>query len=160
MVISSKGVPFFDLFGTNKLGSVDPKTMEITEYTLPQGARPRRIAIDSNDVVWYTDYDRGFLGRFDPRTKEVKEFRSPGGPNSRPYGMTATADGAIWYSESEVEPNTLVRFDPRTSTFQKWPIPSGGGVVRHMVAAPNGELWLACSGVGKIARVRIRRLSS
>jgi hypothetical protein len=31
---------------------------------------------------------------------------------------------------------------------------------RHIVAAPNGELWLACSGVGKIARVRIRRLSS
>jgi streptogramin lyase len=56
-----------------------------------------------------------------------------------------------------VEPNTLVRFDPVPSTFQKWPIPSGGGVVRHMVTAPNGDLLLAYSGVNKVGRVRIRK---
>jgi hypothetical protein len=38
--------------------------------------------------------------------------------------------------------------------MRTWPIPGGGGVVRHMVAAPNDELWLADSGVGKITRVR------
>jgi virginiamycin B lyase len=87
----------------------------------------------------------------------VKEFASPGGPRSQPYGITHTADGAIWYSESGVEPNTLVRFDPGSSTFQKWNIPSGGGVVRHMVTAPNGDLLLAYSGVNKVGRVRIRK---
>jgi virginiamycin B lyase len=39
----------------------------------------------------------------------------------------------VWYSESAVNPNTLVRFDPKTEKFQTWAIPSGGGVVRHMV---------------------------
>ncbi|MBI2833181.1 MAG: lyase [Acidobacteria bacterium] len=155
IVVNSKGVPFFDLFNTNKIGSIDPKTLEITEYGLPDGARPRRIAIDANDLVYYTDYARGFLGRLDPATRQVKEFASPGGPISRPYGITPRADGTIWYSESGVEPNTLVRFDPKTESFQKWTIPSGGGVVRHMVTAPNGDLWLACSGVNKIARARI-----
>ena len=29
----------------------------------------------------------------------------------------------IWYSESESEPNTIVRFDPKTEKFQSWPIP-------------------------------------
>ncbi len=38
--------------------------------------------------------------------------------------------------------------------MQPWPIPSGGGAVRHMVAGRNGELWLAESGGGRIARVR------
>ena len=131
--------------------------MEITEYMLPEGARPRRIAIDAYDIVWYTDYARGYLGRLDLKTRSVKEFISPGGARSQPYGMTNTADGAIWYSESGVEPNTLVRFDPATSTFQKWTIPSGGGVVRHMVTAPNGDLLLAYSGVNKVGRVRIRK---
>jgi virginiamycin B lyase len=55
-----------------------------------------------------------------------------------------------------VEPNTLVRFDPRAESFQAWSIPSGGGVVRHMVTAPNGDLLLAYSGVNKVGRVRVR----
>jgi streptogramin lyase len=56
--------------------------------------------------------------------------------------------------EAGVTPNTLVRFDPRTATFQTWTIPSGGGIVRHMVARPDGSLVLACSGVNKIALVQ------
>ncbi|MGH2401062.1 MAG: virginiamycin B lyase family protein, partial [bacterium] len=54
IVIMSDGTPVFDLFGTNKIGTIDPKTMAITEYVLPEGARPRRIAVDSKDIVWYT----------------------------------------------------------------------------------------------------------
>src|SRR6266516_74045 len=155
--VNSKGIPFFDLFGTNNIGSIDPKTMQITEYPLPNPqARPRRIAIDADDIVWYTDYRRGYLGRLDSQTKQVKEYASPGGAHSWPYGITTTSDGAVWYSESGIEPNTLVRFDSRTETFQKWNIPSGGGVVRHMVTAPSGELLLAYSGVNKIGRVRVR----
>jgi virginiamycin B lyase len=157
-VINSKGVPFFDLFNANKIGSIDPATMMIREYPLPHAdARPRRIAVDKNDIIWYSDYRRGYLGRLDPKTGEVKEFASPGGASSAPYGMVATPDGAIWYSESGVSPNTLVRFDPATGKMKSWPIPSGGGVVRHMTAMPDGEtLWLACSGVNKMARVTIR----
>jgi virginiamycin B lyase len=160
IVIMSNGTPVFDLFGTNKIGTIDPKTMAITEYVLPEGARPRRIAVDRGDIVWYTDYQRGFLGRLDLKTKQVTEFASPGGARSQPYAISVTADGAIWYSESGVQPNTLVRFDPATRAMQKWDIPSGGGVVRHMVTAPNGDLLLACSGVDKVARVRIRKTTT
>jgi virginiamycin B lyase len=87
----------------------------------------------------------------------VEEWPSPSGAKSQPYGITITEDGAVWYSESGIEPNTLVRFDPQAATFQKWNIPSGGGVVRHMVTAPNGDLLLAYSGVNKVGRVRIRK---
>ena len=157
MVMLSNGTPVFDLSATNKIGTIDPATMEITEYVVSEGARPRRIAVDANDIVWYTDPARGYLGRVDLKTKQVQEFASPSGPRSQPYGMTSTADGAIWYAETGVDPNTLVRFDPATKTFQKWNIPNGGGVVRHMVTAPNGDLLLAYSGVNKVGRVRIRK---
>ena len=91
------------------------------------------------------------------KTKATKEYPSPGGRDAQPYGITTTADGAVWYSESGVEPNTLVRFDPATEQFQKWNIPNGGGVVRHMVTAPNGDLLLAYSGVNKVGRVRVKK---
>ncbi|HEY6359711.1 MAG TPA: hypothetical protein VIX63_01340, partial [Vicinamibacterales bacterium] len=59
------------------------------------------------------------------------------------------------YSESNVRPNTLVRFDPQTEKFQTWTIPSGGHVVRHMQATANGNLVLAESGINKIALVEV-----
>ena len=156
IVVSSKGVPYFCEFGTNKLASINPMTMEITEYTLPAGARPRRLAITHDDVIYYADYARGYLGRFDTKTGKQEEWASPGGPESKPYGIAITPDGTVWYSESGLKPNTLVRFDPGAQAFAREEIPSGGGVVRNMVATPTGYLFLACSGVNKVAVVKTR----
>jgi virginiamycin B lyase len=156
MVFNSAGILFFDEFGTNKLASIDSKTMEIHEYELPDpGSRPRRIAVTSDDMIWYGDYSRGRLGRLDPKTGKVTEYLSPGGPRSQPYGMTVLND-IVWYNESGVRPNTLVRFDPKTEKFQTWTIPSGGGVVRHMMPTRDGKLALATSGVNGIALVEVK----
>jgi len=72
IAINSKGIPIFCEFATNKLASINPQTMEITEYTLPEGARPRRMAIDTNDRIYYTDFAGGNLGRLDLATGAVK----------------------------------------------------------------------------------------
>src|SRR5215468_5302714 len=53
------------------------------------------------------------------------EWASPGGSGSQPYGIAVTGDGGVWYSESGVRPNTLVRFDAQTRRFAKTAIPSG-----------------------------------
>ena len=160
--LDSKGTPFFDEFNSNKIGSMDPKTMVVREYPLPaKDARPRRIAIGKDDTVWYGDYARGFLGHLDPKTGKVEEFRSPGGPESMPYAIDVTPDGAVWYVETgDDQKNVLVRFNPETKKFLTWPIPGGGGTVRNMDIDKNGNLWLAESGVGKIARVTIKQASA
>jgi len=154
-VVNSAGVPFFCELGTNKIGRIDPATLAITEYPLPDGARPRRIAATGGGIIWYTDYARGYLGRLDPESGEEREWPSPAGRNAAPYGMAATHDGNVWYSETGVEPNTIVRFDPGTERFTSWPVPSGGGVIRHMVATPGGNLFIACSGVNRVGVVRV-----
>ena len=59
----------------------------------------------------------------------------------------------VWYSESGVKPNTIVRFDPKTETFARAKIPSGGGVIRNMVATSDGRVYIACSGVDKVGVV-------
>jgi virginiamycin B lyase len=159
IVILPNNAPLFCEFGTNKLATVDPRTMTIREYTLPDsGARPRRLALARDGTVYYTDYARGYLGHFDPSAgKLVKEWKSPGGSESRPYGIAIMDDGKIWYSESGVNPNTLVQFDPKSEVFSMKAIPSGGGVVRNMVATPDRRLYLACSGVNKVAVVSLNK---
>lgn len=156
IVITSNGVPVFCEFGSNKLATIDPKTMEITEYALPEGARPRRLALAHDDTIYYSDYARGYLGHYDLKTRKQEEWPSPGGPTSKPYGIAVAPNGEVWYSESGVNPNTLMEFDPKSKSFASTTIPSGGGVVRNMVATPDGRLYLACSGVNKVAIAEIR----
>src|SRR5260370_33703550 len=139
IAINSKGVPFFCEFGTNKIAKIDPQTMTITDFTLPEAARPRRMAIDAQDRIYFTAYEGGHLGRLDPATGAGKMWASPAGEGAAPYGIAITPDGAVWYSESGVKPNTMVRFDPKTEQFAHAPIPSGGGPVRNMVATPVGR---------------------
>jgi virginiamycin B lyase len=155
--INSKGIPFFCEFGTNKLAKIDPHTLQITEYPLAEGVRPRRLAIAADDQVYFTDYEGGNLGRLDPVSGTAKMWPSPGGTGSNPYGITITSDGMVWYSESGVTPNTVVRFNPKTLEFARANIPSGGGTVRNMAATPDGRIYLACSGVNKVGVVESPR---
>jgi virginiamycin B lyase len=159
IVVTQNNVPFFCEFGTNKLASIDLNTMKIREYNLPvTSARPRRIALAPDGTIYYTDFARGYLGHFDPASgKLLKEWPSPRGADSEPYGIAITNDGEVWYSESGVMPNTLVRFDPKSESFSAKQIPSGGGVVRNMVATPDHRLYLACSGVNKVAVVDLKK---
>ena len=157
IIVGPDGAPYFCEFGSNKIGRIDPATLEIREYTLPEGARPRRIANNPDRLIYYSDFARGYVARLDPKTGKVEEWPSPGGSGSHPYGIASTHDGTVWYSESGVQPNTLVAFNTATKKFQKWPIPSGGGVVRNMVATPDGRLYLACSGVNKVAIAQVTR---
>lgn len=154
IAVNSKGIPFFCEFNSNKMASINPKTMQITEYPLPATARPRRMGIAADDTIYFSDFAAGNLGHLDPVTGAVKMWPSPGGPKSQPYGMVITPDGMVWYSESGVKPNTLIRFNPKTEEFARAAIPSGGGTVRNIAATSDGRLYLACSGVNKVAIVQ------
>lgn len=157
IAISSKGEPIFCEFNSNKMAKIDPKTLEITEYALPASARPRRMAIDSADRVYFTDYAGGNLGLLDTATGAVKMWPSPGGARSAPYGIVITPNGMVWYSESGVKPNTIIRFDPRMQTFARATIPSGGGTVRNMAATADGRVYIACSGVDKVGVIEVEK---
>src|SRR3954454_4927134 len=155
MAFDPKGNLFVVQFGINKIARVDTKTLEIREYTLPDPAsRPRRVTTTSDGMVWYADYSRGFLGRLDPASGKVTEWQSPSGPKSAPYGISAIKD-VIWYSESETEPNTVVRFDPKTQKFQSWAIPGGGNIVRNTDVTKGGDFVLANSLTNQVTLVRI-----
>ena len=155
IMVDSKGMVYFVEFGANKVGRIDPKTLKITEFELPnKDSRPRRLVITKDDTIWYADIWRGYIGHLDPKTGQVEEFLSPSGVSSQPYGMSLIGD-VIWYSESGTKPGTVVRFDPHLKTFQSWPIPGGGYIVRNTSVTPDGNLVLANSLTNEVTLVRI-----
>ena len=157
IAVNTRGIPFFCEFGANKIGSIDPATMVITEFPLPEGARPRRLAITNDDIIYYTDFRRGYLGELDPASGKVREWLSPGGEKSAPYGVAITPDGVVWYAETGIKPNMIVSFDRHTHKFERWSVPSGGGVIRNIAATSQGNIYIACSGANTVGVVWVTR---
>lgn len=156
--VAPNGTVWAVLAGTNKIASVNPRTLVLTEYNIPNsGARPRRVEITSDGRVWYADYARGFIGLFDPKTGSFGEWKLPSSGGARPYGMAADDQDRIWLVETGVSPNLFVGFDTRLEKIISiTPIPSGAGSVRHMhYHAPTGTVWFG-SDNNTLSRARVQ----
>ncbi len=137
-------------------GTIDPATMKERRFALPDGARPRRIAVTTTGI-WYADYARGYLGRLDPVSGKVTEFAMPAGQSSLPYAMASDDKGRIWLAETGVRPNRLVAFDPKAGKFTERVDTEGGdepNTIRHMVFhQPTRAIWYGTdrNTVGRLA---------
>jgi virginiamycin B lyase len=152
------------LFGTNRLARIntdDPDMAPMT-VTLPNGgSNPRRIAVDKNGHVYYTDYPRGYLGRFDPGAEtpanaRFKEWLSPKGAGPGPYGISVgpPGDDRIYYYQGQ---SSIAVFDPRTEKFDQV-VPLGVPVdaVRHMQTDNvRRRVWLGLAGARRLAYIQV-----
>ena len=113
MAFNSKDTLFVVLFGTNKIASVDPKTLAI-----------QRIPVAGPGVAPPAHHDhqrrhylvRRFFARLSraPRCRDRQGDRVAVAERAQiqPYGMS-TINDVIWYSESGSTPNTVVALIPR-----------------------------------------------
>jgi virginiamycin B lyase len=163
IVLDSHGQPWFDLFGTNKIGTVDLKSLQFKAFTLPNDStRPRRIAITSDDQIFYGDYTRGFLGHLDQKTGKTEEWRLPLGGRALPYAMTTDDKDNIWVAQNGYPntPSTLVAFDPKTKKFVA-EVPVGKpapNTIRHMTFDKSTrQIWFGTDqgAIGKIVVPRV-----
>jgi virginiamycin B lyase len=155
--VDSKGTVWVAYNGTNKIGALDPQTMEVRLYEVPnERSRIRRLDITSDGMIWYGNSTMGRIGRLNPETGEIKEWPSPSGPSSHPYAF-AVVDDIIWYNESGMRPDALVRFDPSTEQFQSWPLPSGVGIIRNMWVTQDGNLLIHQSSKNRVGIVEISK---
>lgn len=154
--VAENGTVWVAYNGTNKIGALDPETMDVRYYTIPnEQSRVRRLGLDSKGMVWYVNSTRGRIGRLNPANGEVEEWDSPSGPGSHPYAL-AVIDDKIWYNESGMRPDALVRFDPETQRFQSWAIPSGVGIVRNMWVTGDKKLLIHQSSSNRIGLVTVK----
>ena len=144
---------YFTAQNSNMLGRLNPQTGELKE--IQTEARPYGIQVAASGTVWIAYNGTNKIGVLDPATGNVKEWDSPSGPQSQPYALAVIND-KVWYNESGMRPDTLVRFDPQKEQFQSWAIPSGVGIVRNMWVTQDNNLLIHQSSTNKIGLVTIK----
>jgi virginiamycin B lyase len=153
--VAQDGTLWIAYNGTNKIGAMHPDTMAVKYYEIPNDrTRVRRLDLDSEGMVWFVNSTQGKIGRLDPATGAIKQWDSPSGPSSHPYAL-AVIDDVIWYNEAGMRPDALVRFNPKSESFQSWAIPSGVGIVRNVWKTEAGNLLIHQSSSNKIGLVKI-----
>ncbi|MCY4159884.1 MAG: cytochrome C [Bacteroidetes bacterium] len=160
IIVAQDGTVWIAYNGINKLAAMDPESMEIRYYSISdEDSRIRRLSIDSKGIIWYVNSSKGRIGRLNPTTGEIKEWESPSGPRSHPYSLAVIND-QIWYNESGMRPDALVRFDPETESFQSWAIPSGVGIIRHVWVTRENKLLIHQSSSNRVGIVTIKDLAN
>ena len=146
LLVDGAGIVWYTGNGNGSIGRLDPKTGKVSEYKVPGGGDPHTIVIDAKGVLWFTIQNGQRVGRLDRASGRIDEFRMDGNP----YGLAVDRDGVVWVCR--LQGNSLGWIDPATGKTGE--VPTGDGSwPRRIATAPDGSLWVAYNGNGRLAKL-------
>jgi streptogramin lyase len=139
---------WFSKLYANKIGRVDARTLEVTEYDTPLKG-PRRLRFDKDGILWIPSFDDGAIMRFDPRTKLFDTYKLPSLAANEyevPYALNIDpVDGSIWVTTNQSD--RILHFDPRTQHFVEYPSPTRVTFLRDLVFTKDHKICASNSNL-------------
>ncbi len=130
------------LYG-DRIGYIDPKTLEAHEFDSPVKG-PRRLRFDKQGQMWLTGYSEGMIARINTDTMENRIYPMPEfepGYRPAPYALGVHPQTQeIWINE--VMTDHVYRLQPDTGKFISYPLPLRGTYTRDFSFTESG---LACT---------------
>lgn len=132
----------------NKLGRIDPITLEVEEIDVPLSG-PRRPRFSKEGILWIPIFDHGAIMRFDPATREFKTYKMPTlapGEWEAPYALNVhPSSGEVWITANTSD--RLFSFDPTTEQFTAYPLPTRVTWMRDIVFSEDGKVCNSSSNL-------------
>jgi virginiamycin B lyase len=148
LLVDKQGMVWTTGNGNGTIGKLDPASGKIVEYKTPSGGGgPHTLVItDDQSTIWFTLQSGNKVASLDTKTGEIKEYPSSGGP----YGLSIDRSGNIWFCR--MGDNKMGKLDPKTGQMSE--VDTGrGSRPRRVATAPDGMLWVAFYGNGKLAQL-------
>jgi len=113
-------------------------TVQITEWKVPWGGRPRDPYVAPDGRVWFCGQDGGYLAVFDPRTQEFKQYDL--GEGAGPHNLIVDSRGFVWYAGNRR--GHIGRLDPATGDVKIFPMPRTDARDPHtLVFDADENIW-------------------
>ena len=148
LLVDKQGTVWNTGNGNGTIGRLDPATGKVTEFkTSSTRTGPHTIVI-SNDgaTLWFTMQSADKIGALDVKTGAIREWQTSGGP----YGLALDKAGNVWFCR--MGDDKLGRLDAKTGQLSE--LNTGrGSMPRRIALAPDGMLWVAMYGNGKLAKI-------
>ena len=135
----------------NLIGRIDPATGEMTEYPLPEGAKPHSVLLDDAGNVWYTGNKNATIGKLDPDTGKITEYKMPDPAAKDPHTAVFDQDGILWFTLQLS--NMVGRLDPASGKIDLVTMPTPGSRPYGIKIDAEGTPWIACNGNNCLVKV-------
>jgi len=121
----------------------------ITEYDLPRfDAEPHDAVMDSEGMIWYSEFTKPIIGRLDPRTGETKEWTLPEMRPGFPPGsldLAIAPDGNPWIARKFQA--GVATLDKKTGKITSYSIPKEDvntySRTTYLAIGPDGTVWIS-----------------
>jgi virginiamycin B lyase len=136
----------------NKIGRIDPHTLEVTEFDTPLKG-PRRPRFDDDGILWIPAFDDSALMRYDPAANEFSTYKLPllaADEYEVPYALNVHPDtGDVWITSNMSD--RWFRFVPETETFITYPSPTRVTWLRDWEFTSDGQACASQSNLPSYA---------
>ena len=148
VLVDKQGVVWTTGNGNGTIGRLEPASGKLTEFKTPSGGGgPHTLVIsDDGGTIWFTLQSGDKIASLDTKSGAIKEYPTSGGP----YGLALDKTGNVWFCR--MGDNRMGRLDPKTGAMSE--VATGrGSRPRRVATAPDGMLWVALYGNGKLAKL-------
>jgi len=135
----------------NLVGRINPKTGEIREYRLPEGAKPHTVTTDQEGHIWYTGNGNGTVGKLEPRTGTITVYKMPDPAARDPHSAIVDRKGTLWFTLQQS--NMVGRLIPATGEIKLVTMPTPKSRPYGIKLSSEGIPWVACNGSNCLVRI-------
>ena len=137
------GGVWYSKLASDKIGRIDPKTLEVKEYDSPVRA-PRRMRFDAAGTLWVAGFSSGAIAAIDTTQWKAEIHKLPEyapGEIAAPYALAVNpVTQEVWVNDTMLDVSW--RFLPKEKRFVAYPMPTKGTYTRDFSFTKEG--W-ACT---------------
>jgi len=141
-----------------KIGVVDTKTVEITEFSPePPLDEPFALLFDKSGSLWISEHTGPGIAKFDPILETFEHVKATN-PEALPFGMSIDKYDNIWFGQHITD--ELAVYDPYNDQLIEIPIPTPESFTQFTAADNDGNIWFVEQRGKKLGMVSISSVPS
>jgi len=153
LLLDDNGNMWFAEALSGRIGVVDSKTFEITEFAPDTPLdEPFALLFDKSGSLWIAEHIGPGITKFDPILETFDHVKAPN-PESLPFGMAIDKYDNIWFGQHVID--ELGVYDPYNDQLIEVSIPTPESFTQFITADDNGDIWFVEQRTKKLGVVSI-----
>ena len=153
LLLDDNGDVWFAEALSGKIGVVDSKTFEITEFAPDTPLdEPFALLFDKSGSLWIAEHIGPGITKFDPVLETFDHVKAPN-PESLPFGMAIDKYDNIWFGQHVID--ELGVYDPYNDQLIEVSIPTPESFTQFITTDDKGDIWFVEQRTKKLGVVSI-----
>jgi len=158
LTMDKDGNIWYSASGVGKIGFIDPKNNQVTQFSSDSPLQsPEALIFDNDGNLWIAEHTGLAITKFNPVLETFEKISVPN-EEALPFGMTFDRYGNIWFAQHTVD--SIGAYDPDNNDLIEVLVPTETSFVQHMTSDKNDNVWFVEQKGNKIGTIKITEIST